>query len=123
MQTRSTGPAVRDPSASTGAAPRLRRNGVSCRRPVPRGPLAAIVLLAGLTAVTSLSASPYRLLGGVASGGGGHSQSQRFAIEGTTGQPATQQSVPGGNRFTIESGFWAFAPAASGQLLSDGFEP
>lgn len=88
-----------------------------------RTPLTALVLMASLMAAPSLAAGPYRLLGGVASGGGGHSQGARFAIEGTVGQTAAQPSGAGAGRFAVEAGFWAFAPAASGQLLADGFEP
>lgn len=115
------------PSQETGTPACLRSldPGPDRTRPARsrRSLLAALVLMASLTGASSVTAGPYRLLSGVASGGGGHSQSARFAMEGTIGQAATQPSGAVAGRFTVEAGFWAFVPAASGQLLADGFEP
>lgn len=100
-----------------GEATRMRRTGTG---PVP---LAALVLLTALASANALSAGPYRLLGDVSSGGGGHSQNARYAVEGTAGQPTTQSSETAGRRFTVEAGFWTFAPAVPDALFADGFEP
>ncbi len=67
-------------------------------------------------------AAPFRLTSGTADVGGGHSQGQRFALEGTSGQPDAGWLQ--GQRFTLQGGFWPTAADASTSdtLFRNSFE-
>lgn len=73
-----------------------RERGISLRR---SGLLALLMFVVPL-----IQAAPFRLVTGTLDGGGAHSQSARFAVEGTVGQPDAGSAQ--GSRFRVDGGFW-----------------
>ena len=81
----------------------------------------AMGALAALLFATATAGVPPQMESSVVAGGGGHSESERFTLEGTAGQTAS--ALLTGQHFTISGGFWqspSVAPVDT--IFSNGFE-
>ncbi len=87
--------------------------------PLPR--CARLLAFGALGLAFVAHGASFELKEGTHDGGGQHSQGERFALEGSIGQPDASQTTSA--HFSIDGGFWrpAIAPVAN-TIFSNGFE-